>query len=712
MEQSIKKAHILIAENSPPKAATLKNLLATHNYEISVVLNGKDAVNLVRKNKPDMVISNVKLQETDGYQFCQILKSDRNTKDVPVILMTSLSDSEEIIKGLDCGADSFVFKPYDENYLLSLVEKLLLSGEKRNIGNDSSFNTVQQKLIQLLINIYDNAVRQNVKLIKTQEELDNLKDNLKKLEEEHSVRLLSGVKRTSRIQEELKKNQTFLMHAHKMAHLGTWEYDFEHDTFYFNDPFYALFRTSVGQVGGYTMRSAEYAARFVHPEDMHLVELEIKKALQSNDPNFNNQVEHRFIYADGEVGYLNVRFFTIKDEDGRTVRTFGITQDITEIKKAEKELVNAKDKAEESDRLKTAFLHNISHEIRTPMNAIVGFSTLLSESNANTEKQKSYTDIIIESSEKLLSVISDIIDISNIDANIVDISKTEVTINSLVKETCEQFFKKAQERKIVLTFHSELEEDFRIATDLSKLTQILSNLIDNAIKFTYDGTINVHCKKTDKFIEFSITDTGIGIAEEECERIFERFYQVKTGVTRPYEGTGLGLAIAKAYTQILGGKIWMSSEISIGTSFFFTVPFEQITGNLETSNNYITDQLIFSEEKTILVAEDIESNFRLIEHFLSEANVKIIWALNGQEALDRVFTNNKIDLILMDIKLPVLDGYAVTRMIREAGINVPIIAQTAYTDDKEKAIEAGCSGYILKPYNRKKFYSAILEYLK
>lgn len=390
-----------------------------------------------------------------------------------------------------------------------------------------------------------------------------------------------------------------------------------------------------------------------------------------------------------------------------------IFQDITERKENEEELIRSKEKAEESDKLKTAFLHNISHEIRTPMNAIVGFSALLGEPEVDEQSRKSYIEVIMQSSNHLLSIITDIVDISNIEANLIKTVKNEINVNKTLKYLYNQFITKANEKQIELVCEAGLSDpEAMILTDRTKLTQILSNLISNALKFTDNGIIKIEYSLKKNFLEFCIKDTGIGISPLHHERIFDRFYQVQNNVARLYEGTGLGLAISKAYVELLGGKIWLSSEPGNGTTFFFTIPYEKRDSvSIPGYERKATASFVFPVKKVILVAEDIESNFKLISYFLEGSNAEVLHANNGKEAVEKCLSMGHIDLILMDIKMPVMDGYTAVKLIREKNTEIPIIAQTAYADDRERAIECGCSGFLSKPFNKKALFEILCEFI-
>jgi hypothetical protein len=389
-----------------------------------------------------------------------------------------------------------------------------------------------------------------------------------------------------------------------------------------------------------------------------------------------------------------------------------IVRDITNRKRVEEELIRAKEKAEESDQLKTAFLHNISHEIRTPMNAIVGFSALLNEPDLTTETQHSYLKIIIESSDQLLAIVNDLIEISNIEVGILKASINEINLNATLMMIYQQFKPKAAGKQIefrLLTSFSGYKG--MIETDSIKLIGILNNLLSNAFKFTRKGKICFGYTLEGDYIEFFVTDTGIGIEQDQFGKIFERFYQVESSASRAFEGTGLGLSISKAYVEFLGGKIWLSSHPGKGSTFYFTLPYistKQYLTEMETTE---PTREILNPEKSILIAEDDDNNFYLMKELLSEMNLRIIRASNGIEAVNAFKKGEKIDLVLMDIKMPLMDGYEATKKILEEKPDARILAQTAYADDEVKAIESGCMGFISKPFIKDRFVSLVKEYL-
>jgi PAS domain S-box-containing protein len=405
----------------------------------------------------------------------------------------------------------------------------------------------------------------------------------------------------------------------------------------------------------------------------------------------------------------------IIDSNGKFSGIIGISSDITDRKKAEMELISAKERAEESDRLKTAFLHNISHEIRTPMNAIVGFSAFLNEPDLTSDKRKDFTDIIIQSSDQLLAIIDDIIRIASIESGQEKIQKSEIDINLVCKLLNEQFAPKANDGNVKLSVKTTLpDDDAIIFTDATKLTQILINLIGNAFKFTLRGYINFGYSVKNNLLEFYVEDSGIGIPLDMQEIIFNRFRQVETTDTRNIGGSGLGLSISKAYVEMLGGRMWVSSQLGKGSVFYFTIPFNNTNPKknpVKSSNKDIYFGLY--SNKTLLIAEDDNSNFMLLNEMLAGSGINIIRAVNGVEAVNLCRSNPDIDLVLMDIKMPELDGYAATAQIKEFNPGLPIIAQTAYSTEvnKIKALECGCSDFICKPINKKMLFTKIKEQL-
>lgn len=355
----------------------------------------------------------------------------------------------------------------------------------------------------------------------------------------------------------------------------------------------------------------------------------------------------------------------------------------------------------------------MSHEIRTPMNGILGFSQLLLNPDLSEEKQKQYVEIINNCGVQLMSIIDDIIDISKIEANQMKVDNKPVNINDVLHELYAILKPKAMASKIDLFLSIDKNsEQIIIFSDGKRLRQILINLISNAIKFTSKGYVKFGYTIRNEMIEFFVEDSGIGLAPDSQSKIFERFTQLETESSNMAGGNGLGLAISKALIELLRGKIWFKSELGKGTLFYFTIPNNQVKGNL-IEKPFIEKKIVQNfNEYTILIAEDNISNYFFLSELLSGMDIKTIHARNGKEAIEIVKQNSFINLILMDMKMPVLDGYSATREIKKIKPDLPIIAQTAFaqSSDNEKAIEAGCDDYITKPIIKDKLIEIIKKY--
>lgn len=462
-----------------------------------------------------------------------------------------------------------------------------------------------------------------------------------------------------------------------------------------------------------------------HPEDRAVMLDFLDKVIKGESSKLCRDMRIR--RADGNYTWtrVNVLVRNYLPQDN-IIEMLCINFDITQLKETERMLIQAKEKAEESDRLKSAFLANMSHEIRTPLNAIVGFSRIIAESE-NTEERKEYYNIVEANNERLLQLINEILDLSKIEAGIVEFSIAAVRLHPLCKEIHDAHVFRCPSG-VELIFDPS-DEDILIDSDKNRIFQVISNLIGNAFKFTTKGSISYGYHREGETIVFHVTDTGTGIAPEKIGKVFERFVKANNFA----QGTGLGLAICKTIIERLGGKISVTSELEKGTTFIFTLPAkttqdedkektenspeenktaagEQSAGSESTENVQASPQETVSL-KTVLIAEDTDSNYILTKAILGK-EYHLERAKDGMEAVN-MFVEINPDIILMDMKMPNLDGLDATKIIRELSPGVPIIALTAfaYDHDRKAALEAGCNDFLTKPFTQEKLKETIKKWV-
>jgi len=386
---------------------------------------------------------------------------------------------------------------------------------------------------------------------------------------------------------------------------------------------------------------------------------------------------------------------------------------IEELQNKNKDLEEQKNKAEKSDKLKSIFLANMSHEIRTPMNSIIGFSSLLMNNGHSKTQTKQYLDIINKNGEQLLKLLSDIIDLSKLEVSELKLDKSEFHISELMGDIYNSFSvnEELKNKKIKFVLDKSFDLNCTLLSDRYRIKQILNNLISNAIKFTDSGTITFGCYFTKtNILKCYVKDTGTGIENKHQKEIFNRFVQVNRNEHYRKEGTGLGLSITKGLIKLLGGNISVKSIKGKGSIFYFTIPIIKTT-KIEKENEIIKTKYNFKGIR-ILIAEDIEDNFDLLYEFLHMTKCDVFWANNGLECIN-LFKTNRYDIILMDMRMPIMDGYEAIKKIREIDKHIPIIGQTSYAleIDKNKLMELGCSDYLSKPIDKNLLLSTISKYI-
>ncbi len=462
----------------------------------------------------------------------------------------------------------------------------------------------------------------------------------------------------------------------------------------FNSAFLEAFQVEADQVHKHKI------FRFIHKDDWRKAIQDFQKTWEKG---YLKNMDYLVVRPDGKSFEAEVSTGAIFNREGKPDSMVVILKDISERKETERKILEAKFKAEESDRLKTAFLSNMSHEIRTPMNAIVGFSDLLTDEQLGPGERRDFIAQINQGADDLMRLIDDIIDIAKIEAGQVNVHIAECFIRDLFKELHLMFLQNVKRAgkagvSIKVQWDWPLNE-LAIYTDPFRLKQILVNLMSNAVKFTEEGEIVLGLKDHPEGIYFYVKDSGIGIQEEKQKVIFHRFMQGHETKTKLYGGTGLGLAISKNLTEILGGEIGVHSASGEGSTFWFILPRNEVPLKYEAALRTPTSNLRLWEDKKVLIAEDDLSNYYFLNEALKETGIQVVWSKDGEETMDLFREHKDLDLVLMDINMPLLNGYECTRMIKKERPDLPVIAQTAYAMSGEREIsrQAGCDDYLAKP---------------
>lgn len=498
--------------------------------------------------------------------------------------------------------------------------------------------------------------------------------------------------------------------AVKGSNDAIWDWnDLDSDLYWWSDRMYEMLGYKPDEVEA---RISNWI-KWMHPEDSGKVLEVLTNHFEKNEVY---EVEYRMKKRNGEYVWLFARGESVRDENGKPVRMAGSVSDISDRKRTEAELIRAKNKAEESDRLKSAFLANMSHEIRTPMNGILGFAELLKTPQIKNVKKEKYIDIIGKSGTRMLNIINDIIDISKIESGSMELELSDSNINEQVEYIYTFFRREVEEKGLMLQFHNGLPwEEALVTTDREKLFAILTNLVKNAIKCTKKGIIEFGYQKKDKDLEFFVRDTGHGVPKHRMDAIFDRFVQAENIEEIDRQGVGLGLSITKSYIDMLGGKIWLDSEEGFGSTFYFTIPYQILSEEekLKKSGKNGEDYNELLElELNVIIAEDDAVSSALLTNFMEKYSSKIRKVKTGVEVVETCKKASDVDLILMDMRMPKLNGYEATRNIRKFNKDVVIIAQTAYglSGDREKAIDSGCNDYLAKPIGKNALVSLLHKY--
>jgi len=533
---------------------------------------------------------------------------------------------------------------------------------------------------------------------RTVEDLNNKLFQLNRKLNEYAENLLN----------QLSDSDNFFRTLLNSAEDGIAFYDKSFNLKFSNDTFYSLL--------GLTREEYDNLnpASLIHPEDAGY----LQKRNEAVSLNKSYEAELRLKHKDGHYITISTKTVPVPDNKGEATGYLIISRDVSAQKKNQAELLDAKNEVEESNKLKARFLANISHEIRTPLNSVVGFANLLYDNSISPETRIEYVDHINYNSEKLLQIIGDIIDLSRLESSELEITYEENSVSEILRDAAESIeaIIKRTEKPVVLNVRNELDSSQdMIFTDRVWLKRVLHHLMENAVKFTLEGSVEINCRKKDNNLCFSVKDTGIGISRENLNVIFEGFRQEVSGNQRPFEGLGIGLTLVREVLKRMGGDIKVSSEKGLGSEFSFTIPYRpagssafHLMVNREHRENYDWTS------RKCLVVDDNKEILIYIKRILADTGIEVFTAKSAPEALAMINKQTDFDIVLLDMQMPEMNGIEAAREIRKISKDIPVIAQTAFIfeNDKDIILEAGCDACLIKPVRKENLLSTMSLFIK
>ena len=682
---------ILIVEDSPTQAVQLRHILEQRDYCVSFARNGVEALAAIRERRPTIVISDIVMPEMDGYELCRRIKEDPAIADIPIILLTTLNDSRDVIKALENRADNFITKPCNEQFLLSRLQYILANQQLRKTppadgsieiffsGQKYRFASDPMQIIDLLLSTFDNAIQKNLELERANREQVKSQLELKKLNEQLE----------QRVRERTRKLAISEANHRRLL---------EHNA----DAIIVVDQDSI--------------VHFVNPAAEALLERPAEAILNTPlaFPILIGKTSEVVIpRKNGDILVAEMRGVETSWE-GETAIIASL-RDITERKRAEETLQKAKESAEAADQAKSDFLANMSHEIRTPMNGILGMTGLLLDSKLMPE-QREHAETVKGCAESLLNIINEILDFSKIEGGKLDLEVIDFDLHPTVEEVVDMFAKQADDKKLELACLIYHDVPSALRGDPGRIRQVLNNLVGNALKFSEHGEIVLRVMlisqtATHAIVKFAISDTGIGIPLERMDRLFQTFSQVDASSTRKYGGTGIGLAISKKLTELMGGEIGVESELGKGSTFWFTIPFEkQAHDTLPTSPLRANLNGLRA-----LIVDDNQTNRTILRHQLTSWGMKPHTAKDAHQALEMLATaaeeDRAYDLAILDFQMPEMDGISLAKEINNnlalAATRLVLLTSVGRRGDGERARDVGVDAYLTKPVRQSQLYECL-----
>ncbi|MEO5363135.1 MAG: response regulator [Magnetococcus sp. DMHC-8] len=749
---------ILIVEDSLVQAFFLEKILKTNQFAVSRAGNGREALDRIAEQAPDLIISDINMPVMTGHEMCRFLKDDPVLQRIPVILLSELSNMDEILLGLESRADNYILKPYEEEDVLRKVWELLRTPlpaidpylpirtiEMATGGRRFQIGANRDQVLNFLLSIYESILKKNSELHALHEKMNRLNADLLASKEQYQTLVQTVPDMIYQL--DAQGRFTFINHALEKLGYSTDELLGQH--------FSTIIEPAETERVSFATALEQARQQGVPPFPPKLFDerrtgrrqtlgLEVRLKVKNSAVRLSGLVEARMdTPCTGEVSSAGMYSSPIRDRQGHFIGTVGVLRDITERKRVEdalkethQQLQQSERRAEQANRAKGEFLANVSHEIRTPMHAIIGLSQLALKTGLD-DRQRDYIGKIVRSGRKLMSILNDILDFSKIEAGKIDIEQVPFNLHEVISDGVDLAALNGEEKGLEIWVNMPNSVPRQWLGDPLRLGQVLTNLLNNAIKFTEQGQVVVAVRAlawSDQtmVLEFSVRDSGIGMDAEQMDRLFQAFHQADGSITRRYGGTGLGLAISRHLVELLGGTIYVSSMVGQGSTFTFLLPMtlsepppsadlaaEVCATPVRMQQGTLSDPKAMPALDRIrgahvLLVDDHAINQQIACELLQQIGLRVSVVDNGLQAVQRV-EQERHDLVLMDIQMPVMDGLEATRAIRRlaVGRDLPIIAMTAHAmrGDREHSLAAGMNDHVTKPIDQERLYAVLLRWI-
>jgi PAS domain S-box-containing protein len=716
------KKYILIAEDSQTQAEMLSQILQKEGYRVGHEPDGHSALDHIGTKRPDCIISDVIMPGMNGYELCRSIKANKQYAQIPVLLLTTLTDAEDILIGLECGADNYLMKPYDENILLNRVERMLrdpvapdtvIESQDCQIiydGKQYRLSAARSGLLNMLISIYEAATQKTRQLQEKQNSLNRLNVSLEKLVNERTADLIEKIRERKAMEESVRLSEQKYRGIVENALLGVFITDRDGEIGFAN--------SALANMLGFDSAAALTGKKITDFLKEEKVWSELTDLLINEHQVLNHELVLSGKDNSSSIAELNLL--------SREEHLFGVLFDITARKSIEEKdrkyrekLRIAKEHAEESDKQMSAFLSNILHEVKTPMNTIIGFSSLLGDTEHTGAQGREYRNHIEHNTKVLGGLINNILELARLEASKIQLSVTRFGVNEFMDGLSAEYIPRenaiAGGMVSVELVKGSPETEIMVRTDEKRLKQVFQNLFDNAARYTREGSIHLGYELEKDHVQFFVKDSGSGIQDEYQDKVFERFWRGENAQNVQGSGLGIGLTIAKQLVEMMNGKITFQSVPGQGTKVCFSIPVTELAGKSEAGPADIDTGLSddFSAHH-ILVVEDNTMNYTLLKAYLDRTGVKLSWAKDGRESLEMLAEHSGVDLVLMDLHMPNMDGFEATKAIRKSNPELPVIAVTAYSleEERKKARQEGFTDFLTKPVSQDTLIKSISSVLR